>query len=89
MNSKAYCNDWTGCNWVVLLAGHTGWLGAAHRNRQPAGGRQEGPVAAAGFVAGTLAAVRSLLAEPGNQAVAGHSQLAGCSCSGCNLLAGC
>lgn len=84
LTSKAYCNGWTG-NWVVHLAGCTGWLEAAHRNQQPEEDKQEEPVAAAGSAAGTRSAAgRSLPAGPGSQAVAGHMLLAGSSCFGCN-----
>lgn len=89
MKSNAYCNGWTGYNWVDHLVGCTGWLVVVHRNQQPEEGKQEEPVAAAGQAAGIPAAVRSLPVGPGSPAVAGHMLLAGSSCSGCNQPAGC
>lgn len=32
MKSNAYCNGWTGYNWVDHLVGCTGWLVVVHRN---------------------------------------------------------
>lgn len=86
---NTYCNGWTGCNWVVHLAGHIGLLEAAHRNQQPEEGKQEGPVAAVGSVAGIPAVDHKLAAGLGNQAAAGYILLAGSSYFGCNLPAGC